>query len=154
MALEYFSILKSIIHGDPRLRKCLAKCRDCGIHFLTDPRNRGRKDLRCPFGCRQAHLAKQSVNYYNSMPEGKIKKKIHNNRWRKKVKSANSVADSQKTSEITLDKTIFNYIWSLVNLLEGRKVPSDEITTMLKRLLREHSMGNQQKKRYFNQRGP
>ena len=37
---------------DPDLLSCLVFCRHCGIRFLTHPRNAGREDLHCPFGCR------------------------------------------------------------------------------------------------------
>ena len=47
------------------------------ILFFTHPRNAGRTDLGCPFGCRQAHRRKsstyRSTEYYRS-DEGKQKK--------------------------------------------------------------------------------
>jgi len=65
------------------LRRCLTRCRHCGVFFLTHPRNAGRRNLGCPFGCRAAHRQQastaRSVAYYGS-PEGKQKKRMHNGR--------------------------------------------------------------------------
>lgn len=61
----------------------MAYCRDCGIRFLTHPRNAGRQDLRCPFGCRQHHRrqggCQRSTAYYQTAA-GKRKKKRLNAR--------------------------------------------------------------------------
>ena len=55
LVLEYYVLLRSVLRAKPHLRACLTRCRHCRIFFLTHPRNAGRHDLRCPFGCRQAH---------------------------------------------------------------------------------------------------
>jgi hypothetical protein len=86
LVLSYYVVLRSVVRLKPRLRTCLARCRHCGIFFLTDVRNAGRKDLGCPFGCRQAHRKTQStcrsVDYYRQV-EGKAKKRDLNARRRK-----------------------------------------------------------------------
>jgi hypothetical protein len=66
---------------DLDLGRCVVDCCHCGIRFLTDPRNAERRNLRCPFGCREQHR-KQSANrrsarYYRTA-EGRRKKKLHN----------------------------------------------------------------------------
>ena len=38
----------------------MTHCVHCQIRFLTHPRNAGRRDLRCPFGCRDHHRRQQS----------------------------------------------------------------------------------------------
>lgn len=67
----------------PELGGCVANCTDCGIRFLTHPRNVGRRDLRCPFGCREHHRQRQSCRrstaYYQTAA-GKAKKKRLNGR--------------------------------------------------------------------------
>lgn len=53
----------------------------CGIRFLTHPRNANRRDLRCPFGCRQHHRreeAKKRSAAYRRTHEGKRGKKLLN----------------------------------------------------------------------------
>ncbi len=66
------------MESNPELHGCLAFCIHCGIRFLTHPRNAGRLDLRCPFGCRQHHRkersSQRSAAYYRTA-SGKWKKK-------------------------------------------------------------------------------
>jgi len=58
-------------------------CVHCGIRFLTHPRNAGRRDLRCPFGCRRQHRRecanRRSAAHY-AKPEGQRAKKRRNAR--------------------------------------------------------------------------
>ena len=65
------------------MRPCVTCCAHCGLAFLTDPRNAGRTDLRCPFGCRQHHhrqrASQRSTAYYRT-PSGRRKKKRLNGR--------------------------------------------------------------------------
>lgn len=75
--LAYYVVLRSVLRIKPWLRKCLAHCRHCGIFFLADPRNAGRRDLGCPFGCSQAHRRRESIRrsteYYQG-DQGRIYK--------------------------------------------------------------------------------
>lgn len=150
--LQYYSDLRSILHNKPRLQKFLTRCKHCQIYFLTTPQNAGRHDLGCPFGCRQAQQQKnsnmRSIEYYRTK-EGKIKKKIQNEK-RKKNKTTNI----KKIEKIIFNKTTFEYIWTITSLLEGRKVTKSEIFAMLENLLRQHSIASEKKWRYFNQSGP
>lgn len=74
---QYQIALDSALMSNPQLGRCVANCVHCGIRFLTDPRNAGREDLRCPFGCRRHHRKQQSnqrsTAYYRT-PSGKTKK--------------------------------------------------------------------------------
>jgi len=80
---QYQSTLDSVLQSHPELRRCVAYCRDCGIRFLTHPRNAGRRNLRCPFGCRQHHRRQRSCQrstaYYQTAA-GRAKKKRLNAR--------------------------------------------------------------------------
>ena len=63
----------------------------CGIRFLTHPRNANRRDLRCPFGCRQHHRreeAKKRSAAYRRTHEGKRQKKLLNARRQQGAGSA------------------------------------------------------------------
>ncbi len=77
LVLEYYLLLRSVLRAKPHLRACLTRCRHCRIFLLTHPRNAGRHNLRCPFGCREAHRRQQSTRrsaaYYRD-PDGKVKK--------------------------------------------------------------------------------
>jgi len=66
------------LQSHSELQDCVAYCADCRIRFLTHPRNAGRRNLRCPFGCRQEHRrqrsCQRSIAYYRTAA-GKAKKK-------------------------------------------------------------------------------
>ena len=83
-------VLRSVLIAKPHRRKCLSRCRHCGIFFLTHPRNAGRKDLRCPFGCRRAHRRQESIRrsteYYRD-EEGRKYKRRQNERQQEKRRS-------------------------------------------------------------------
>jgi len=73
----YYTVLRSVLKNQPHLRRYLIRCRHCWIFFLTDPRNAGREDLGCPFGCSDHHR-RQSSNKrstaHNASAVGKTKK--------------------------------------------------------------------------------
>jgi hypothetical protein len=75
---EYQLTLDSLLQSQLKLQPCAVCCRDCGIRFLTHPRNAGRVNLRCPFGCRQHHRRqashRRSWAYYQTVA-GRRKKK-------------------------------------------------------------------------------
>jgi hypothetical protein len=87
LVLEYYVVLRSVLRAKPHRRKCLSRCRHCGIFFLTDPRNAGRCDLGCPFGCSQAHRRRESIrrstDYYRG-EEGRKYKRRQNQRQQEK----------------------------------------------------------------------
>ena len=141
LVLSYYIVLRSVVRLKPWLRKCLARCRHCGIYFLTDARNAGRQDLGCPFGCREAHRKSQSthrsVDYYRQ-PEGKAKKRDLNARRRKTpVPPAPPVA---APSPLPWPRPILDYVRVMAGLIEGRKVLLSEIVEMLQRTVRQHHM--------------
>ena len=71
------------MQSQPELQGCVAYCAECEIRFLTHPRNAGRQNLRCPFGCRRHHRqqssCQRSTAYYRTAA-GKVKKKWLNAR--------------------------------------------------------------------------
>lgn len=136
--LSYYVVLRSVLRVKSWLRKCLARCRHCGIFFLTDPRNAGRKDLGCPFGCSRAHRQKQStqrsVAYYRE-PEGKVKKQALNARRRK------TPSPPPPPSPVAPGLGPFlQYLRRMVGLIEGRTVGLWEVIEMLERTMRQHRM--------------
>ena len=122
----------------PHLRKCLTRCRHCHILFFTHPRNAGRSDLGCPFGCREAHRRKSSIErsteYYQSK-EGKIKKRFLNANRSQKSRLAESDRDKNGIDDATV-----HHIRMVTSLLEGRSVGLAEIYDMLCKILRQHSI--------------
>jgi hypothetical protein len=138
LVLSYYLVLRSVLRIKPWLRKCLARCRHCGIFFLTDPRNAGRRDLGCPFGCRRAHRQRQSsqrsVAYYRE-PEGKVKKQALNGRRRKTP----GPPASPRPVPLKL-RPLLQYVCVMVGLIEGRPVQLWEVEAMLESTLRQHRM--------------
>jgi len=139
LVLSYYVVLRSVLRLKPWLRKCLARCRHCGIFFLTDARNAGRQDLGCPFGCRQAHRqsesSRRSVDYYRQ-PEGKAKKRELNARRRKTPPAT----PSSQPPLLPWPRPILDYVRVVVSVIEGRPVQLSEIVEMLQRTLRQHRM--------------
>ena len=133
-----------MLKSHPHLRSCLKRCIHCQILFLTDPRNRGRNDLGCPFGCRQAHRKagsnERSTRYYQT-DEGKLKKKQLNDRrgHRAGTKKEHAGADAHE-----IDPAMLCHIQMVVSLIERRTVARIEIVE----LLRQHSMDFDKKPMY------
>lgn len=138
--LSYYVVLRSVLRDKPWLRKCLARCRHCGIFFLTDRRNAGRQDLGCPFGCRRAHRRREStrrsVAYYRE-PEGKVKKQALNARRRS---PGGKAWPAPVAPAAPWPGPILAYVCVLVGLIEGRAVQCWEVIAMLERTRRQHRM--------------
>lgn len=125
------------------MRGCLKRCRHCRIYFLTHPRNAGRNDLRCPFGCREAHRKQRStlrsVEYYRGT-KGRFKKSIQN-RNRYLIASSGS-ASKEKTAEPQQDlPPILKHVGMVVSVIEGRAVSCRELGRMLASNWRQHPIG-------------
>jgi hypothetical protein len=72
------------LRDHPDLASCAVCCRHCGIRFLTHPRNANRRDLCCPFGCRE-HQRRQQANerskkHYRTDKGRKNKKRLNGKR--------------------------------------------------------------------------
>jgi hypothetical protein len=143
LVLAYCVLLRSVLRIHPRLRRCLTRCRHCRIFFLTDPRNAGRGDLGCPFGCREAHRRRESHQrsgaYYRDEP-GKLKKTLLNARRRKPPTSATEAAAPPPVEPLRWPHPILSYVRLLVRLIEARPVSVDEVLEMLTRAVRQHTM--------------
>lgn len=146
--LEYYWLLRSVLRERPEARRCLCRCRHCGIFFLADPRNAGRGDLGCPFGCREAHRKREStrrsVAYYRE-PEGKIKKRLLNGRRSQDCGVA--VAEPGQRCErcercepCRWSEPLLEHVRTVCGLIEARWVSREEVAQMLGKVLRQHSM--------------
>jgi hypothetical protein len=142
MVAQYYWTLRSILKKKPRLKKYLTRCRHCGILFFTHPRNAGRSDLGCPFGCREAHRQKnsnqRSSEYYRTK-EGKKKKK-QLNAARSRQNDLSEPGPEEKEDGCTLDGAIVGHIQLVCSLIEGRWIGLSEILAMLDKILRQHSI--------------
>lgn len=92
---QYQTTLDSALESRPELGDCAAHCVHCGIRFLIHPRNAGRRNVRCPFGCRRhhrrEHASRRSAAYYRTAA-GKQKKKRLNARRHRSSHSADGEA--------------------------------------------------------------
>lgn len=151
----YYFVLRTVLRRRPPPQVCLTRCRHCRIFFLTHPRNRGREDLGCPFGCADAHRkeqsAKRSAAYYRT-PAGKVKKARLNGRRRQQAGDPESEPqvvcartrpdDIQLPTETGAGETRFpagfvEHVRVVTNLIEGVEVSREEIVTMLDRVVRQ-----------------
>jgi len=146
---QYYVVLRSVLRSQSHLRRCLRRCRHCRIFFLTHPRNAGRSDLRCPFGCREVHRkqrsTERSVAYYTTA-EGKEKKKNQNG---KRVQSGvGPGAHPAVTGALQFHAGMVGYVAMVASLIEGRDVSEAEILQMLVRAMRQHSMARRRRMDY------
>ncbi len=146
---QYYVVLRSVLRSRPDLRRCLRRCRHCRIFFLTHPRNTGRHDLRCPFGCREAlrkrRSTERSVAYY-ATAEGKAKKKIQNGK--RAQGGVRADANPPVTEAPEFSAGIVGYVATVASLIEGRRVSEAEIVRMLARAMRQHSMARRRRMDY------
>lgn len=141
MVAQYYWTIRSILKQKPHLKKYLTRCRHCQILFFTHPRNAGRSDLGCPFGCRKTHRQnnsnQRSTEYYRTK-EGKEKKK-HLNAGRGSPKPLPDLS-CDETGNDDFDTQTVRHIQMVVCLVEGRFVALAQVYAMLKKKLRQHSI--------------
>ncbi len=137
---SYYVVLRSVLRDKPWLRKCQARCRHCGIFFLTDRRNGGRRDLGCPFGCSREHRRREStrrsVAYYRE-PEGKLKKQALNAR---RHSGGRRTSSTPVAPGLPCPGAMLAHLCVVVGLIEGRRVQRWEVLAILERTRRQHRM--------------
>jgi hypothetical protein len=151
--LEYYWLLRSVLRAQPHLRTCLTRCRHCGIFFLTHPRNAGRHNLRCAFGCREAYrkqaAAQRTAAYYRE-PRGKKKKADLNQRRRNQEAARRGQTCGRKTPagkppSTQANSVIVEHVRMVVSLIEGRRVKRRAILQMAAKNRRQHTMVRRRK---------
>lgn len=130
---EYYQTLRIVLKATPKNHRELTRCAHCGIYFLTAPSNRGRKDIRCPFGCREQHKKEaskyRSTAYYQT-DDGKIKRQIQNAKRYKNVKDPDSAL--KKKEQLSKEKGSFiGYLRFIISLMEGKYISWQEIKGVL-----------------------
>ena len=151
--LEYYVLLRSVLRAKPHLRACLTRCRHCRIFLLTHPRNAGRHNLRCPFGCREAHRkqrsTQRSIAYYRD-PTGKKKKSDLNQRRAVQAPAVRPQTDPPRVSvpkprPAKWNPAMVEHVRMVTSLIEGRRVSRRQVLAMLERVLRQHTMSRRRK---------
>lgn len=158
LVLEYYFILRSVLRRKSYLRGCLTRCKHCTIFFITHPRNAGRTDLGCPFGCCQANRklksTHRSTEYYQT-EEGKVKKRQQNGKRRGPVqveeaeRETEGAADCTGADEGAVDEAMMDHLQMVTGLIEERAVPREEIEKMVSEVLRQHSIGHRRRIDYI-----
>ncbi|MCP4570498.1 MAG: hypothetical protein GY841_23185 [FCB group bacterium] len=140
---RYYWAIRFVIKQQPELKKYLTCCRHCQILFFTHPRNAGRNDLGCPFGCREARRRQKSTERsvaYNRSKDGKDKK-VKLNQRRNQIKDIPaSTTDRSVGSKVEADRTILFHIQMVISLIEGYWVVLKNIKALVAKLLRQHSI--------------
>jgi hypothetical protein len=139
---SYYAQIRSLLRERPDLRPRLKRCRHCRILFFTHPRNAGRTDLCCGFGCRGAHRrqrdARRTAAYYREHPE----KKRRQNRKRYLL-AQRAEPGSVPLPQDQAATPIVRHVRLIVSLIERRAVGLDEILRMLGQKERQHRMGRE-----------
>ena len=148
LVASYYVVLRSVLHIHLDLRRCLCRCRECGIFFLTHPRNAGRRDLRCPFGCREMHRrrksSQRSAAYYRT-EHGKGKKKDQNDKRRRGSRGPSPRRPPGEHPRMHFDADIVRYLAMLVSGMERRRVSQRVIRKMLARAVRQHRIAKRRR---------
>ena len=153
LVLEYYVLLRSVLRAKPHLRACLTRCRHCRIFLLTHPRNAGRHDLGCPFGCREAHRqrasAQRSAASYRDAEGKSIKSKLNQRRPRKycapEPPSEQPRAPALRRRLAPWDPAMVEHVRMVASLIEGRRVSRRQVLAMLQKVLRQHTMCRRRK---------
>jgi len=87
---QYQLTLDAALRDRADLADCAVCCCHCGIRFCTHPRNARRRDLRCPFGCREHH--RRQRGNARSRKHGQTDKGRAN---KKKLNTAARIKDGQ-----------------------------------------------------------
>jgi len=161
LAGVYYAQMRSLLRDRPDLRRCLTRCRHCRIFFFTDPRNAGRDDLRCGFGCREAHRrassARRSAAFYRDYPA----KKRALNRRRYLIAARSAVALCPESpcgaaagpgAEVPEVAPILHHVRVVISLIEGRRVELGEIVALVAKKGRQHRMARAQRRAYGGRR--
>jgi hypothetical protein len=151
------------LQSHPALQGGVAYCVGCGIRFLAHPRNAGRRDLRCPFGCREYHRQQRSCQrstaYYQTAAGKAKKKRLNARRQGRQFPPAAPPLPAPPASEplpataklrlegMVLDEAsvanspMLPYVRMIVSLIEGVEFTCREVVHLLWQALRQHSIG-------------
>ena len=142
------------MRAHPQRRACLKRCRHCRIFFLSHPCNAQRQDLRCPFGCSQAHRKREStrrsVAYYQDQDCKKYRRRQNAKRCRRgprlvlepPPKPNRAIREANSSPWPT---SLLGHVQMVVSLIEGRPVSRQELLSLLEKIVRQHSLGQRRK---------
>ncbi len=131
---EYYQTLRIILNLTSEKYRELTRCVHCGIYLITSCSNRGRKDIRCPFGCREKHKKDASKNrstaYYKT-EQGQIKRRIQNVKRDRYSSRCSTGDEKEKSSAEEKNGSFVGHIRFIISLIEGRFISWQEIKSIL-----------------------
>lgn len=146
MAQGYSACVDAAVAEQPKLARCRVTCILCGIEFICDPRNAGRKNPRCPFGCRVAHRkaesTKRSTAYYRTTSGRDKKRTLNQRRYESLSAAASAAAPTSAPAALRLNGSatvtrLLPYLCLVLTLIEDRPVTEDELRPVLERISRQ-----------------
>lgn len=136
-----------MLRDRPDLRRCLKRCRHCGIWFFTDRCNAARDDLRCGFGCREAHRRQSNTrrvaSYYRKHPEEK--RRQNQRRYLHAAQRRRARVEAVQEASVA---PIVRHVRVIVSLIERRRVGLKEILEMLSKKGRQHRLARRGRRSY------
>lgn len=164
---RYLYLVNFIVSRRAVLQNCLVSCKHCQIPFITYPCNAGRKDLGCPFGCREflrsENSKKRSIEYYQTDDGKKTKKRLNQKRCLdlsekpqdnpQLLQPVSSPSENNISDDLTTKDRWISYLQSVVSFIEGRRFSGEEIANLVK-ILRQHSLDQDASKRYSRDKEP
>jgi hypothetical protein len=137
-------VLDSILELCPDSRSCLTRCADCKIRFLTHPRNAGRLDIRCPFGCRAEHCRREAnrrSDRYLATEYGCLQKAERNRQRAKRTAvpvRAEPPPEPQRPEDLGPD--MITHIRVVTSIIERRQVSHQETIELIEWVLSQRRM--------------
>jgi hypothetical protein len=139
----------------------LVNCKHCGIEFITSPRNMGRADIGCLFGCRESHRKQQSaqrVKAYYGTAIGRRKKSTANRSCYLKHKSGiplpkKELEDEDQISNLPdLSLSVWHYIRFTISITDGINVSLQTAKRIVTERFRQHSIALGSRSSYLHYR--
>ena len=168
--------MDAILREHPHLAGCAVHCRRCGIRFLTHPRNAGREDLYCEFGCRELHRRElanaRSQKHYQTAQGWRNKKLLNGKRsaataeGKQEASPAGDPAAQMAPEEppdenvqltlgnftlnevILVNSPLWPYLAMVASLLEGRKIRPKVLLNTLRTVMRQRSFDRLPRREY------
>lgn len=135
----YYVKIRNIIQTTESRYWELTRCVDCEIYLITSCSNRGREDIRCPFGCRECNKKatsnKRSRAYYKTIAGKKKKQKQNENRYRRSNQSSIETKKSSKEEK----GSFLGYLRFILSIIEGRFISWQDINDILEACFKKWS---------------
>lgn len=131
---NYYGKIRKIIQAANRRYWELTRCAGCGLYLLTSCSNRGRKDIRCPFGCRECHkkeASKDRSTAYYETDQGIIKRQKQNEKRDRRASKRFVNAKKSEPSSEEEKGSFVGHVRFIVSLIDGRFISWQEIKSIL-----------------------